>query len=54
MVLTFSENAWEDYVYWQKTDNKMVKKINELIKFIKRTPFERLGKTQPQKYDFAA
>ncbi|MFC4871656.1 Txe/YoeB family addiction module toxin [Negadavirga shengliensis] len=53
MVLTFTENAWEDYLYWQKTDKKMVKKINELVKIIKRTPFEGIGKPEPLKYDLA-
>jgi toxin YoeB len=40
MVLRFTENAWDDYLHWQKVDKKMVRKINELIKSIKRTPFE--------------
>lgn len=53
MVLTFTENAWEDYLYWQKVDKKMVKKINELIKVIRRTPFEGIGKPEPLKYDLA-
>jgi toxin YoeB len=53
MVLTFSENAWEDYLYWQKNDKRMVNKINELIKAIKRTPFEGIGKPEPLKYDLA-
>jgi toxin YoeB len=53
MILTFTENAWEDYLYWQKNDKKMVKKINELIKVIKRTPFEGIGKPEPLKYDLA-
>ncbi len=53
MILTFSEDAWEDYLYWQKIDRKMVKKINELIKTIKRTPFEGIGKPEPLKYDLA-
>jgi toxin YoeB len=53
MVLTFTEIAWEDYLYWQKNDKKMVKKINELIKVIKRTPFEGIGKPEPLKYDLA-
>lgn len=53
MVLTFTENAWEDYLYWQKVDKKMLKKINELIKVIKRTPFEGIGKPEPLKYDLA-
>jgi toxin YoeB len=53
MVLTFTENAWEDYLYWQKIDKKMVKKINELIKDIKRNPFDGIGKPEPLKYDLA-
>ena len=53
MVLTFTENAWEDYLYWQKTDKKIVKKINGLIKEIQRTPFEGTGKPEPLKYDLA-
>lgn len=50
MKLTFSENAWDDYLYWQKTDKKTLKRINNLIKDIKRTPFEGLGKPEPLKY----
>lgn len=53
MVLTFTENAWEDYLYWQKIDKKMVKKINELIKDIKRNHFHGIGKPEPLKYDLA-
>jgi len=53
MVFTFSEIAWEDYLYWQKTDEKILKKINGLLKEIKRTPFEGIGKPEPLKYDLA-
>lgn len=53
MTLVFTENAWEDYVYWQKVDRKMVKKINDLIKVIKRTPFDGIGKPEPLRYDLA-
>ncbi len=53
MVLVFTENAWEDYQYWQKVDKKMIKKINELIKDIKRDFFHGLGKPEPLKYDLA-
>lgn len=53
MVITFSENAWEDYTYWQKVDKKIVKKINSLIKDIQRTPFEGIGKPESLKYDFS-
>jgi toxin YoeB len=53
MVLTFTENSWEDYLYWQKVDKKMVRKINELIKSIQRIPFEGIGKPEPLKFDLA-
>ena len=53
MNVSFTENAWEDYLYWQKMDKKIVKRINELIKDIKRSPFEGVGKPEPLKYDFA-
>ena len=53
MKITFSKNAWEDYISWQREDKKILKKINELIKDIQRTPFEGKGKPEPLKYDLA-
>jgi toxin YoeB len=53
MILTFTENAWEDYIYWQEIDKKIAKKINGLIKEIKRTPFEGSGQPEPLKYDLS-
>ena len=50
MNLIFSDNAWDDYLYWQKTDRKMVKRINALIKNMQRTPFEGIGKPEPLKH----
>lgn len=50
MKLIFSEQAWEDYLHWQKTDGKMVKRINELIKEITRTPYSGKGKPEPLKH----
>ncbi len=50
MKLIFSENAWEDYLYWQKTDKKILNRINKLIKEIKREPFEGVGKPEPLKH----
>ena len=45
--ISFSEDAWEDYLYWQLQDKKTLKKINELLKEIQRTPFS--GKGEPEK-----
>lgn len=43
-------NAWEDYLYWQKKDKKLMQKINELIKEIDREPFSGTGKPEPLRY----
>ncbi len=53
MKITFSKNAWEDYTSWQSEDKRMLKKINELIKDIQRTPYEGMGKPEPLKYDLS-
>ena len=53
MRLIFSEHAWEDYLYWQKTDRKMVSRINKLIREIERTPFEGVGKPEALKHALA-
>ena len=50
MRLVFSEHAWDDYLFWQKTDRKMVARINKLIREIERTPFEGTGKPEPLKH----
>ena len=49
MKLIFSEQAWEDYLYWQKTDKKLLERINALIKDSSRSPFEGIGKPEPLK-----
>lgn len=53
MRIQFTTNAWEDYVDWVNTDKKVVKRINELIRVIQRTPFEGIGKPEPLRYDLA-
>lgn len=53
MKLTFSTNAWEDYLYWQKTDKAILKRINTLIKDIQRTPFDGIGKPEPLKFNLS-
>ncbi len=47
--IIFSENGWEDYLYWQKQDKRMLKKINSLLKGIQRDPFSGEGKPEPLK-----
>ncbi|TDJ30926.1 MAG: Txe/YoeB family addiction module toxin [Gammaproteobacteria bacterium] len=53
MVLTWAEKAWEDYLYWQQTNKKKLKRINTLIKDIKRQPFEGLGDPEPLKHNWS-
>ncbi len=50
MRLIFSEHAWNDYLYWQKTDKKIVKRINLLIKEVQRSPHNGIGKPEPLKH----
>lgn len=49
MKLIFSEQAWDDYLYWQKIDKKLLERINAVIKDISRSPFEGIGKPEPLK-----
>ena len=50
---SFSENAWEDYLYWQAQDKKTLKKLNALLKDISRSPFDGIGKPEALKGDFS-
>ena len=50
MKLIFAENAWDDYLYWQKTDKKILNRINLLVKDITRDPFDGIGKPEPLKH----
>ena len=50
MKLIFSDEAWHDYLYWEKQDRKMVERINKLIQAVKREPFSGLGKPEPLKH----
>lgn len=51
--LIFSTQAWEDYLYWQKTDKKKLKRIHRLIREALRDPHEGLGKPEPLKHALA-
>ncbi len=53
MTLIFAEGAWEDYLFWQKTDKKILLRINLLIKEICRTPYEGIGKPESLKHALA-
>lgn len=50
MKLIFADEAWEDYLYGQKQDKKMLERINKLIAEVKREPFSGVGKPEPLKH----
>ena len=49
MIVAFSDKAWEDYLYWQKIDKKILKRVNLLIEDIKRNPLDKNGLGKPEK-----
>ena len=50
MKLIFADEAWEDHLYWQKQDQKIVERINKLISEVRRDPFAGVGKPEPLKH----
>lgn len=52
-MILFDDNAWEDYLYWQKLDKNKLCRINELIKECTRSPFQGKGKPEPLKGNFS-
>lgn len=53
MILAWADQAWDDYLYWQEIDKKMLKRINTLIKDIQRQPFSGLGDPEPLKHNWS-
>ncbi len=53
MKLVFADQAWEDCLYWQKQDKRMLERINKLIQETQRAPFEGIGKPEPLKHALA-
>ena len=51
MQKAWTDEAWEDYVYWQAQDKKTLKRINQILKDIDRDPFSGIGKPEPMKYE---
>jgi toxin YoeB len=51
--LHFSEGAWEDYLHWQASDEKMLHRLNALIKDCARSPFQGIGKPEPLRGNFS-
>ena len=53
MILSWAETAWEDYLYWQAVDKKILKRINTLVKDIQRQPFTGIGDPEPLKHNWS-
>jgi toxin YoeB len=52
MRLIFVDESWDDYLYWQENDKKILKRINQLIKEINRAPYNGIGKPEPLKFKY--
>jgi toxin YoeB len=48
-LLSWTDESWNDYLYWQTQDKKTLKRINKIINDVKRSPFEGIGKPEPLK-----
>jgi len=53
MPIRFSDQAWEDYLFWQAKDKASLKRINALLRDIQRSPFEGIGKPEQLKHNLA-
>lgn len=53
MIISWAEKAWEDYLYWQSIDKKILKRINTLLNEISRQPFEGVGDPEPLKHQWS-
>ena len=51
--VTFTPEAWEEYLYWQSHDKQILKKVNQLLKDSQRDPFSGIGKPEPLKNDLS-
>ena len=52
MDLVFSSQAWQDYLFWQGDNKKILKRINELVKAIQRDPFHGIGEPEPLRHNW--
>ncbi|WP_299668452.1 Txe/YoeB family addiction module toxin [uncultured Polaribacter sp.] len=52
MKYVFVDESWEDYLYCQKIDKKILKRINLLLKDISRQPYEGIGKPEALKHNY--
>ncbi|HPG37532.1 Txe/YoeB family addiction module toxin [Candidatus Saccharibacteria bacterium] len=50
-IISFTADGWQDYLYWQKTDKQVLKRINQLLKDCQRSPHEGIGKPEPLRHE---
>lgn len=48
MIVAFSGIGWEDYLYWQETNKRVLRRINLLIRDILRNPDDEEGIGRPE------
>jgi len=53
MSLLWTDEAWKDYLYWQSQDRKTLKRANQIVRDIQRSPYEGIGKPEPLKGDLS-
>ncbi len=53
MKLSWADDAWDDYLYWQKADKRILKRVNALIGDIRRHPFDGLGSPEPLRHQWS-
>ena len=53
-LLSWSDESWKDYLYWQNQDKKTLKRINKLLMDVKRSPFDGIGKPEPLKENLSS
>ena len=53
MKINFTETGWEDYLYWENQDKRVMKQINKLIVDIKRNGYDGIGKPEPLRGDLS-
>ena len=53
MKQQWTDRGWDNYLFWQTQDKKTLRRLNDLIKVIERSPYEGLGKPEPLKHDLS-
>ncbi len=52
-MISFEHQGWIDYLYWQETDKRKLRRINQIIRDIQRSPFDGIGKPEPLRHNLA-